>query len=157
MPGVAEANRERFERKWGIKWQPHRRRSLLSYQRKVAAIREVVRKVVPAGARVLVISKGDPDLLDVEGTESRALSSKPGWLIHRLSSGRYAEAVTHLKCLQGRADEYLVIPSASYWWLEHYIGLGNYLAEIGDEVFRDDDCCVIFKFGLLPETRRVTS
>ena len=154
---LLEANRERFERKWGIKWQPHRRRSLLSYQRKVAAIREVVRKVVPAGARVLVISKGDPDLLDVEGRKTEHFPQNPDGSYTGYHPADSAEAVTHLKCLQGRADEYLVIPSASYWWLEHYIGLGNYLAEIGDEVFRDDDCCVIFKLGRLPETRRVTS
>ena len=149
------ANRERFERKWGVKWQPHRRRSCLAYQRKVAAIREVVGKVVPAGARVLVISKGDPDMLDVEGRKAEHFPQDRDGSYIGYHPADSAEAITHLKCLQVRADEYLVIPSSSYWWLEHYIGFGKYLAEIGEEVFRDNDCCVIFKLGRLPETRRV--
>ena len=65
--------------------------------------------------------------------------------------------ITHLKSLQVRADDYIVIPSSSYWWLEHYIGFGKYLAEIGEEVFRDNDCCVIFKLGRLADTPRVTT
>ena len=150
------ANRERFERKWGVKWQPHRRRSCLAYQRLVALIREVVEKVVPTGARVLVISKGDPDLVDVEGRIAEHFPQNPDGSYIGYHPADSAEAITHLKRLRGRAAEYLVIPSASSWWLVHYIGFGKYLAEIGEEVFRDNDCCVIFKLGRLPETPRVT-
>ena len=64
---LLKANRERFERKWGIAWQPHRHRPNAVYQGKIARIREVVRRVIPAGASVLVITKGDPDLLELEG------------------------------------------------------------------------------------------
>jgi len=151
------ANRERFERKWGVKWQPHRRRPCLAYQRQVAVIREVVGKAVPAGARVLVISKGDPDLLDIEGRRAEHFPQNPDGSYIGYHPADSAEVITHLKCLQVRADEYLVIPSASYWWLEHYIGFAKYLAEIGEEVFRDNDCCVIFKFGRLALTPRVTT
>ncbi len=147
---LLKANRERFQRKWGIEWQPHRRRACLAYQRQVAVIRELVAKVVPAGATVLVISKGDPDMLDVEGRRAEHFPQNPDGSYTGYHPADSAEAITHLKCLQGRADEYLVIPSASYWWLEHYIGFGNYLAEIGEEVYRDSDYCVIFRFGRLP-------
>ena len=151
------ANRERFERKWGVKWQPHRRRSGLAYQRLVAVIRDVVGKVVPTGARVLVISKGDPDMLDIEGRRAEHFPQNPDGSYIGYHPADSAEVITHLKCLQVRAGEYVVIPSASYWWLEHYIGFGKYLAEIGEEVFRDNDCCVIFKFSRLPETPGVTT
>jgi GT2 family glycosyltransferase len=151
------ANRERFERKWGIKWQPQRRRTCHAYQRLVAAIREVVGKVVPAGARVLVISKGDPDLIDVEGRRAEHFPRNPDGSYTGYHPADSAEAITHLQCLHVRADDYLIIPSTFYWWLEHYIGFARYLAETGEEVFRDNDCCVIFKFGRHPESPRVTT
>jgi GT2 family glycosyltransferase len=151
------ANRERFERKWGVKWQPHRRRSYTAYQQLVAVIKEVVEKVVPTGARVLVISKGDPDLLDVEGRRAEHFPQNSDGSYTGYHPADSAEAITHLTCLQVQSYDYVVIPSVSYWWLEYYVGFGKYLAEIGEEVFRDNDCCVIFKFGRLPETPRVAT
>ena len=59
---LLNANRERFQRKWGIEWQPHRHRPGPAYLRLIAGIRQVVREVIPTGATVLVISKGDPDV-----------------------------------------------------------------------------------------------
>src|SRR5262249_58192313 len=59
---LLNVNRERFRRKWGIDWQPHRHRPSPAYRRLVAGIKEVVREVIPAGAKVLTISNGDPDL-----------------------------------------------------------------------------------------------
>jgi hypothetical protein len=29
-------------------------------------------------------------------------------------------------------------------WLDHYVGFGQYLADVGQEAFRDADLCVIF-------------
>ena len=84
------ANRERFERKWGVKWQPHRRRPCLAYQRLVAAIKEVVGKVVPAECKGARHQQRRSRYARCRGEESRALSSEPRWLIHRLSPGRIA-------------------------------------------------------------------
>ena len=29
-------------------------------------------------------------------------------------------------------------------WLDHYVGFGQYLADVGQEAFREADLCVIF-------------
>ena len=96
-------------------------------------------------------------MLDVEGRRAEHFPQNPdgSYIGHHPADS--PQAITHLKCLQGRTDEYLVIPSVSYWWLEHYTGFGKHLAEIGEEVYRDSDYCVIFRFGRLPERPRVTS
>jgi GT2 family glycosyltransferase len=49
-----EANRGRFEEKWGLRWRPHGRRQTNDYRDSIERIRETVRGTVPAGARVLV-------------------------------------------------------------------------------------------------------
>jgi hypothetical protein len=58
-----------------------------------------------------------------------------------------SDALNHLKALQRGGAEYLLIPSPALWWLEHYGRFGKYLALIGDEAFRDIDCCVIFRLA----------
>jgi GT2 family glycosyltransferase len=141
---LLNANRDRFERKWGIEWQPHRRRSSIAYQRLIAGIRQVVRKLIPAGARVLVISKGDPALLDIEGIDAQhfpqdAYGSYAGY--HPADS---ADAISHLKFLHCGGAEYLLIPNPALWWLEHYVDFRHYLALVAEEAFRGTDLCVIF-------------
>jgi GT2 family glycosyltransferase len=139
------ANRARFERKWGVKWQPHRRRSCLAYQRKVTRIRDVVGKVVPTGRRVLVISKGDPDLLDVEGIRTEHFPQNLDGSYTGYHPASSADAIKQLTSLHEQGAEYLVIPSSAFWWLAHYVDFASYLADAADEVFRDQDCCVIFR------------
>ena len=77
----------------------------------MAVIRDVVGKVVPTGARVLVISKGDPDMLDIKGRRAEHFPQNPDGSYIGYHPADSAEVITHLKCLQVRADEYVVIPS----------------------------------------------
>jgi GT2 family glycosyltransferase len=144
---LLKANRERFQRKWGIAWQPHRHRPSAGYQGLIARIKEVVRQVIPAGANVLVISKGDPDLLELEGRVAHHFPQNPDGSYTGFHPADSSDALDHLKALQRGGAEYLLIPSPALWWLEHYGRFGKYLALIGDEAFRDIDCCVIFRLA----------
>src|SRR5262249_40836105 len=62
-----EVNRQRFEQKWGRAWQRHGHRPSTEYAALVERIRERVNTTLPPGARVLVVSKGDDDLLALDG------------------------------------------------------------------------------------------
>jgi GT2 family glycosyltransferase len=150
MQELLNANRDQYRRKWGIDWQPHRHRPGPAYRRLIEEIREAAGKVIPAGAAVLVISKGDHELLDIEGMDVQHFPQD--------ASGSYAgyhpagstDAIGHLKALQRARAAYLLIPGPSLWWLEHYAGFGQYLAAVGEEVFRESDLCVIFRLPRLP-------
>ena len=148
---MLKANRERFQRKWGIEWQPHRHRPGPAYRRLIAGIREVVREVIPAGARVLVISKGDPDLLDLEGRDAQHFPQDADGSYAGYHPAGSADAISHLKSLQRAGAGYLLIPGPALWWLEHYAGFGQYLADVGEEVFRETDLCVIFRLSQPPQ------
>ena len=41
-----------------------------------------------------------------------------------------ADAISHLKSLQRAGAGYLLIPGPALWWLEHYAGFGEYLADV---------------------------
>ena len=140
-------NRARFEKKWGELWQQHRRRRSAEYDRLVDRIRASVREVIPSDATVLVVSKGDEELLDLDGRRA--------WHFPQLADGTYAgsypadsaEAIAHLEELRARGAAFLLFPSTSLWWLDHYSAFRRHIEHHGRQASRADDGCVLFALG----------
>jgi hypothetical protein len=90
---------------------------------------ELIRLTVPRGSTVLIVSKGDDELLETPGRRA--------WHFPRAINGQYAgcypanqdEAIAHLEKLQKQGAGFLAIPSTSYWWLEYYDGFTTHLQE----------------------------
>jgi len=124
------------------------RRDALSRQVRAAQVarrtREDVDRFVPEQATVLVISRGDDRVVDLDG--------RLGWHFPQAASGVYAghhpadseAAIEHLEQLRGRGAGYLVIPAVSAWWLEHYAEFRRHLDERYEVVSSDADSCVIY-------------
>jgi len=97
------------------------------YAHIVAAMRVLVDSVVPQGAVVAVVSKGDPALLH--------FVSCHGVHFPQAASGEYAghhpadgsDAVRHLRLVRARGATHLAIPTTSAWWLDHYVDLREHL------------------------------
>jgi hypothetical protein len=105
-------------------------------------IRETVATIVPEEATVLVMSKGDDELVRLPGRRAWHFprNESGGWV------GYYPEtdedALSALEEERARGAGYLLLPSASFWWLEHYAGLADHLARCAREVARDEDCVI---------------
>ena len=92
----------------------------LRYEQLRQRIRETVQEIIPAGATVLVVSKGDGSLLDLPGRQ--------GWHFPQTDRGAYAghhptdsdEAIAHLEALRAKGADYLLFPNTAFWWLAHY-------------------------------------
>jgi len=101
----------------------------LGYEDEVGEIRAEVERAVPEGASVLVVSRGDPELLRLGGREAGHFPAGP--------EGRYlghhpagdAEAIELLEAARERGAGYLVVPAAELWWLGHYAGFAAHLEE----------------------------
>lgn len=101
----------------------------LGYPRLVERIRAAALDTVPTGARVLVVSRGDRDLLDLGDLDAGHFPQDP--------EGRYLghhprdseDAIAQLEALREQGAEYLVLPATSSWWLEHYGELASRLGE----------------------------
>jgi GT2 family glycosyltransferase len=123
------ANRRRFEEKWGVAWEPHARRNDPAYAALAGRVTDAVREHVPSGETVLVASRGDDTLVDLE--HHRA-SHFP-----QIDDGTYAghhpaddeEAIAQLEQLRERGATYLVLPASSMWWLDHYEGFRRHLED----------------------------
>jgi GT2 family glycosyltransferase len=120
-------NRARWEAKWDVSWQPHDRRAKPSYQALVERFRRLVCAAVPQQATVRVISKGDPQLLELDGRRA--------WHFPQDEDGTYAghypadddQCVAELERLRVKGANYLAIPAPAMWWLEHYHRFSQHL------------------------------
>jgi len=93
----------------------------LDYPRLVGQIQEVAKAVLPPEATVVVVSKGDEELLKLGG-------QRRGWHFPQNEDGVYAgyypadsaEAIFHLEELRSKGADFLLFPETAYWWLERY-------------------------------------
>lgn len=144
---VFEANRRRFEQKWGEPWHPQRRRETPAY----AALRERVRAAagsLPADATVAVVSRGDDELLRLGG--------RTAWHFPRGVDGAYAgshpadsdDAIAQIERVRAKGAEFVLFPATASWWLDHYEGLRRHLEGSYRVAYRQNDCCTIFALDL---------
>jgi hypothetical protein len=114
------------------------------YARLVVRIRDTVNRCVPSGATVAVVSKGDETLLELGG--------RTAWHFPQEASGKYAGwypadgegAIQQIRAIVARGAQYLVFPATAAWWLNYYSGLRSYLENVGREIVRESETCVIY-------------
>jgi GT2 family glycosyltransferase len=141
------ANQARFEEKWGEPWQPYVRGSKPGYEDLTERIRQIVTETVPPSATVLVVSRGDDNLVQLDGCR--------GWHFPQTEAGKWAgyhpsdsdEAVAQLEVLREKGGQFLVFPRTGLWWLDHYKGLAEHLQSRYEEIVHEDETCVIFSLN----------
>ncbi|HEY5914472.1 MAG TPA: glycosyltransferase family 2 protein [Verrucomicrobiae bacterium] len=142
-----EANRRRFEQKWETVWKPHQRRITPQYVQLRERIRQAAATHLPADAAVVVVSKGDNELLNLQGKQT--------WHFPQLENGEYAnyypaqsgEAIAQLEAARRKGARFLLIPKPSFWWLKYYGGLKEHLERHGRLAVKDEETCVIYDLG----------
>jgi GT2 family glycosyltransferase len=117
----------------------------LGYRRLVEGVRAAVEETIPDDAAVLVVSRGDRDMVALGG---RAAGHFP-----QAADGRYlghhprdsAEAIARLEHLREDGAAYLVLPATSYWWLDHYRRFADHLR--GRYPRTERGVCTIFRLA----------
>jgi hypothetical protein len=122
----------------------------VAYEELGPRIAALVEELTPVGAIVLVVSKGDEDLVRFDG--------RSGWHFPRASTGQYAGhhpldgrwAVEHLEGLRASGGAYLVLPSTYYWWSEHYPELDLHLQARYERLAAPEELCRVYRLLELP-------
>jgi hypothetical protein len=106
-------------------------------------VRELVASLLPEDATVLVVSKGDEELVRL---------SCRAWHFPRDPRGGYAgyypadgaAAVADLEALRAEGADYWLLPSTAFWWLDHYKELRDHLHSHYRVVTAQEHVCLIF-------------
>ncbi|HMJ73722.1 MAG TPA: glycosyltransferase family 4 protein [Solirubrobacterales bacterium] len=114
------------------------------YRGLVSRFTEFVRSSVPEDATILVVSKGDQELLDIDVCTT--------WHFPQRTDGTYAgyypfdsaSAISHLESLRKKGGEYLAFPISALWWLDHYAELRQHLDHRYRVVSQDSSAGVIY-------------
>ena len=113
-------------------------------------LRQTVRACVPSQETLVVVSKGDEDLL--------RLHEGPTWHFPQGADGEYAgyypadstDAIRHLDSLHAQGGRFLLFPRTAFWWLEHYAGFADHLAREHRLVYGDRACRIFELIGTSP-------
>jgi hypothetical protein len=103
-------------------------------------IRAAVHRLAPYDATVIVVSKGDPELLNLYGRRA--------WHFPRTERGDYSgyypagsiAATGHLEELRARGGQFLLFPRPSFWWLDFYHDFHRHLNERYQCTWQDEAC-----------------
>jgi len=138
------ANRKRFEEKWGVTWEPPRHRQTATYQQLTERIRRVVADKLPPKSTILVVSRGDDELLKLDGHDAWHFPETDDAVYAGHYPADSAEAVTQLETLRAKGGEFLLVPKPSLWWLDYYKGLQEHLEGRYHAIVSQEDTCTIF-------------
>lgn len=122
----------------------------LQYQRLREQVIAAARRAVPADAFVLVVSKGDGSLLEMDWCHARHFPQTEQGAYAGHHPANSADAIAHLESLRSRGAEYLLIPETARWWLEHYRDFQRHLSSQFECVLSADGICLIY--ALRPTT-----
>jgi hypothetical protein len=112
------------------------------YEGLIEQVRETANAMIPRNATVLVVSRGDEELLRI--------GPRRGLHFPQDEFGRYAgyhpqdsdAAIGVLESMRARGGEYLLLPSTAFWWLEYYKGFRDHLERNYPPIVSADDCIV---------------
>jgi hypothetical protein len=114
----------------------------LEYQEAITQVRRAVDAVVPANAKVLVVSKGDEDLLNLGDRKTGHFPQNEKGVYAGYYPKDGAEAIAAMETLRQRGAEFIVFPSPSLWWLEYYADFTKHLDGQYRRVHQDKDCVI---------------
>ena len=123
-------------------------RGSANYPRLVARLRDLVDRLLPDDASVLVVSRGDDELLKLQVGSASHFPRTPDGLYAGHHPESSEEAIPHLEELRAAGAEYIVFPATSQWWLEHYEGFRDHLERIGVAVLHEDGLGVVYALTL---------
>lgn len=124
--------------------EPDRQTPQQLYEKIVSRIQGIVRAELPTEATVIVVSKGDDELLALDGRRAWHFPQGDDGVYAGFYPASSAEAIGHLEMLRSKGGDYLLFPSASLWWLDHYVEFKQYLEESYRKIVRQEDACVVF-------------
>jgi GT2 family glycosyltransferase len=116
----------------------------LGYRKLVKRLRQAVGDELPEGVSVLVVSRGDDDLLSLGDRIASHFPQEPDGTYAGHYPADSEAAIAHLEQLRTGGAEYLLFPTTALWWLDHYPGLARHLKSRYAAVLSDPSLCLAY-------------
>jgi predicted O-methyltransferase YrrM/trans-aconitate methyltransferase len=106
-------------------------------------IKKAVNEALPRDSTVLVVSRGDAGLLELDGRQGRHFPQSEDGVYAGHYPADSAEAIAHLEELRAAGGDFLLFPATAMWWLEHYSEFKQYLERHFRVLQHQQDSCLI--------------
>jgi hypothetical protein len=113
----------------------------LHYGDLVQRVRSVVESL-PVDATVAVVSKGDNELVSLDGRRGLHFPQTENGAYTGYHPPNSKIAIEHLEDLRTRGTDFLLLPSTAYWWLDYYGAFREHLDSRYRRVWFDDGCMI---------------
>lgn len=120
------------------------------YEQLVARLRLAVQESTPAGSRLLVVSRGDEEMLVLKDRTAQHFpsDSSGNYLGHHPPDSRWC--IAELEACRRQGFSHFVLPAAYSWWMEHYRGLQEHLVKRCHLVLERQDTGAIYALEARP-------
>jgi len=112
------------------------------YPEVVRRVRAAVQECVPAGARVLLVSRGDGALLQLQARTAEHFPQDENGQWAGFYPADSETAISHLERLRSDGAEFLVFPATAMWWLDYYAGLARHMLTSARVAHHGEECVV---------------
>jgi glycosyltransferase involved in cell wall biosynthesis len=122
----------------------HRHRLNQQYRQLIERVKGVVQAHVPPDATVVVVSRGDEELLKLGGRRAWHFPQCEGGVYAGYYPADSSEAIVQLEELRAKGADFLLFPRTSQWWLRHYDGFKQHIESHYRVVVYQEESCLIF-------------
>jgi hypothetical protein len=123
-------------------WQHHKQRQSHEYRETVERIRTAVLGLIPPGSNVLVVSKGDEELIELEGRLGAHFPQVEGGVYAGYYPADSMGAIEQLERLRADGADFLLFPGPAYWWLAFYDAFRAHLESRYRCICNSRDCVI---------------
>jgi 2-polyprenyl-3-methyl-5-hydroxy-6-metoxy-1,4-benzoquinol methylase len=120
----------------------------VDYRHLIQNIRDLVRTHVPQGGLVLVLSRGDEELLQLDPCRAAHFPQQDNGTYtgyHPLDGAAVIQDLEEIR--QRSGAEFFLIPQTALWWLVEYRELADYLNEHATRIIDQHDVCIMYRFN----------
>jgi glycosyltransferase involved in cell wall biosynthesis len=117
-----------------------------AYKELIQRVREICQQVLPRDAAVLVVSRGDDRLLDLDAARASHFPQADSGVYAGHHPADSSQAILHLEALRAKGGQFLLFPQTSFWWLEHYQEFAAHLDARYSRAW-DDEYCILYRLG----------
>lgn len=112
------------------------------YEHLIEQVRETADAAIPRNATVLVVSRGDEELLRIGPRRALHFPQDDFGGYAGYHPQDSAAAIELLEDMRARGAQYLVLPRTDFWWLDFYSGLDGHLASNYPLIASNGECKV---------------